>query len=163
MLISIGMLSISTIGGSGAHDYQHPELNGWYESLHSSKGPCCEGTDAKRIDEADWDSKGGHYRVRIDGEWVDVPKQGSRARTKPGWSYDGVALLPKWSSEGALLRAGKHGLIASAPSQRPSHRSALSGIHSLIRWLLLLKLTRAATADERIRASDGRIGQAGQL
>jgi hypothetical protein len=43
-------------------------------SLHSGKGPCCEGADAKRVDDADWDTKDDHYRVRIDGEWVDVPK-----------------------------------------------------------------------------------------
>jgi hypothetical protein len=51
-----------------------PELNGWYASLHSGKGPCCEGADAKRVDDVDWDTKDDHYRVRIDGEWVDVPK-----------------------------------------------------------------------------------------
>src|SRR3954465_13524621 len=33
------MLPISTIGHARAHDYQHPELNSWYESLHSGKGP----------------------------------------------------------------------------------------------------------------------------
>jgi hypothetical protein len=67
------MLPISTIGHAHAHDYQHPELNGWYESLHSGKGPCCDGSDAKRVDDADWETKDGHYRVRIDSEWVDVP------------------------------------------------------------------------------------------
>ena len=30
---------------------------------------------AKRVDAADWESKDGHYRVRIDGEWVDVPSE----------------------------------------------------------------------------------------
>ncbi|WP_407166798.1 hypothetical protein [Bradyrhizobium sp. ORS 111] len=58
-----------------AHDHRHPELNGWYESLHSGKGPCCDGSDAKRLDDVDWDVKDGHYRVRIDGEWVDVPDE----------------------------------------------------------------------------------------
>jgi hypothetical protein len=56
-----------------AHDHEHPELNGWYESLHSGKGPCCDSSEAKRVDDADWESKDGHYRVRLDGEWVDVP------------------------------------------------------------------------------------------
>jgi hypothetical protein len=67
------MLSISTIGHARAHDHQHPELNSWYESLYSGKGPCCDGSDAKRVDDADWETKDGHYRARIDGEWVDVP------------------------------------------------------------------------------------------
>ena len=69
------MPSISTIGHARAHDHQHPELNSWYESLYSGKGPCCDGSDAKRVDDADWETKDGHYRVRLDGEWVDVPNE----------------------------------------------------------------------------------------
>jgi hypothetical protein len=30
---------ISPIGHARARDYQHRELNSWYESLHSGKGP----------------------------------------------------------------------------------------------------------------------------
>jgi len=67
------MLSVATT--AFAHDPEHPELNGWYESLHSSKGACCDGSDAKRVDDADWESKDGHYRVYIDGEWWDVPDE----------------------------------------------------------------------------------------
>ena len=72
--ILVVMLLVVAINGARAHNHEHPELDGWYESLHSAKGPCCDGSDAKRLDEADWDTKDGHYRVRIDGEWVDVPK-----------------------------------------------------------------------------------------
>jgi len=75
VVVFVTMLPISTIGRALAHDHQHPELNGWYESLRSAKGPCCDGTDAERVDDADWDTKDGHYRVRIDGEWVDVPNE----------------------------------------------------------------------------------------
>src|SRR5215470_3719011 len=71
----VAVLSITTINRTHAHDHAHPELNSWFESLHSSKGPCCDGTDAERVDDADWETKDGHYRVRIDGEWVDVPNE----------------------------------------------------------------------------------------
>jgi hypothetical protein len=86
------MLPISKIGHARAHDYQHPELNSWYESLHSGKGPCCDGNDAKRIDDADWETNDGHYRVRIDGEWVDVPNDAvvdgpNRAGHTMVWPY----------------------------------------------------------------------------
>ena len=75
-----------------AHDHEHPELNSWYESLHSGKGPCCDGSDAKRVDDVDWESKDGHYRVRIDGEWVDVPNEAivdgpNRAGRTMVWPY----------------------------------------------------------------------------
>jgi hypothetical protein len=49
------MLPILTIGYARAHDHEHPELNSWYESLHSGEGLCCDGTDAKRVDDADWE------------------------------------------------------------------------------------------------------------
>jgi len=67
-------LSVLTIGGARAHDRNHPELNDWFKSLQSGEGLCCSGSEAKRLDDADWESKDGHYRVRIDGEWVDVPQ-----------------------------------------------------------------------------------------
>ena len=47
VVVFVAMLPISTIGRALAHDHQHPELNGWYESLRSGKGPCCDGTDAQ--------------------------------------------------------------------------------------------------------------------
>jgi len=50
------MLPILTIGYARAHDHEHPELNSWYESLHSGEGLCCDGTDAKRVDDADWET-----------------------------------------------------------------------------------------------------------
>lgn len=65
--------------GALAHDHEHPELNSWYPTLHSKGGsPCCDGSDfdegsATRLTDADWESHDGHYRVRIEGQWVDVP------------------------------------------------------------------------------------------
>lgn len=58
------------------HDPNHPNLDGWYESLRTpGGGPCCGGpkTDGTVLSDADWESKGGHYRVRVNGEWLDVP------------------------------------------------------------------------------------------
>ena len=86
------MLPFFTISGAHDHDHENPELNSWYESLRSGKGPCCDGSDAKRVDDADWESKDGHYRVRIDGEWVDVPREAvvdgpNRAGRTMVWPY----------------------------------------------------------------------------
>ena len=60
-----------------AHDHHHPELNDWYKSLRSGHGPCCDGSDledgsAAILDDPDVDNTSGHYRVRIEGEWIDV-------------------------------------------------------------------------------------------
>lgn len=61
-----------------AHDHTRPDLNGWFSGLHSEQGLCCDGTDidtgkARHVATEDWDTKDGHYRVRLDGEWIDVP------------------------------------------------------------------------------------------
>ncbi|VIO68405.1 hypothetical protein [Bradyrhizobium ivorense] len=92
MAAFLAAVPISAIEPARAHDHQRPELNAWYESLHSGKGPCCDGSDAKHIDDADWDTKDGHYRVRLEGEWVDVPDDAvvagpNRAGRTMVWPY----------------------------------------------------------------------------
>jgi hypothetical protein len=51
----------------------NPELKAWFDSLRSGKGPCCSDADGTALSDVDWESSSGHYRVRLDGEWVDVP------------------------------------------------------------------------------------------
>jgi len=92
LVVFVATMPLSFTGRAHGHDYQHPELNAWYESLQSGKGPCCDGTDAKRVDDADWETKNGQYRVRIDGEWVDVPDEAvvpgpNRAGRTVVWPY----------------------------------------------------------------------------
>jgi hypothetical protein len=58
-----------------AHDPSHPELKAWFESLRSGKGPCCSDADGTAVSDVDWQSVNGHYRVRLDGEWTDVPDE----------------------------------------------------------------------------------------
>jgi len=48
-------------------------LKPWFDSLKSGKGPCCSIADGRTVADPDWESKNGHYRVRVDNEWVDVP------------------------------------------------------------------------------------------
>jgi hypothetical protein len=68
----------ATIGMSAnARDdgrYTNSPLKGWFESLHSrAGGPCCADADGTALDEVDWDTQDGHYRVRLQGNWVVVP------------------------------------------------------------------------------------------
>ena len=53
--------------------FANSPLHGWFESLRSGKGPCCSDADGRALSDVDWESKDGHYRVYIDGEWWDVP------------------------------------------------------------------------------------------
>src|SRR3977135_3119108 len=53
--------------------YANSPLKQWFDSLRSGKGPCCSDADGSALADIDWESKGGHYRVRLAGEGVDGP------------------------------------------------------------------------------------------
>ena len=51
--------------------YAGTPLHSWFQSLRSDKwGLCC--ADADGIPDPEWESKDGHYRVKIGSEWKDV-------------------------------------------------------------------------------------------
>jgi hypothetical protein len=56
-----------------AHDASRSELNEWFNKLASGRGLCCSFADGFAISDVDWESKGGHYRVRLENNWIDVP------------------------------------------------------------------------------------------
>lgn len=57
--------------------YAQSPLKPWFDSLKSGKGPCCSDADGAAVSDPDWETKRVgdevHYRVRIEGEWYDVP------------------------------------------------------------------------------------------
>ena len=53
--------------------YTGKPLKGWFDGLKSKKGPCCSDADGTALSDVDWEARNGKYRVRIDGEWIDVP------------------------------------------------------------------------------------------
>jgi hypothetical protein len=59
----------------GRYAAQNPELHQWFEGLKSGKGPCCSDADGTAVSDVDWESANGHYKVRLDDEWVDVPDE----------------------------------------------------------------------------------------
>jgi hypothetical protein len=73
------LLSVAAAQLAQARDpdgrYANSPLKPWFDSLKSGKGPCCSDADGTAISDADWESSNGHYRVRIEGEWVDVPEE----------------------------------------------------------------------------------------
>jgi hypothetical protein len=57
----------------GQYAATSPELKSWFDSLRSGKGPCCSDADGSAVSDVDWESSSGHYKVRLDGAWLDVP------------------------------------------------------------------------------------------
>jgi len=76
--------------------YANSPLKQWFDSLRSGKGPCCSDADGTTLSDVDWETKDGHYRVRIEGQWWDVPdeaviKEPNRAGRTMVWPiYYGV-------------------------------------------------------------------------
>lgn len=53
--------------------FANSPLKLWFDQLSSKKGLCCSFADGVKIENVDWDSLDGKYRVRLDGKWVVVP------------------------------------------------------------------------------------------
>jgi hypothetical protein len=53
--------------------YANEPLHAWFDQLASGKGLCCSFADGVKVEDVDWDTKDGHYRVRLNGEWIVVP------------------------------------------------------------------------------------------
>ena len=53
--------------------YANSPLKSWFDRLASGNGLCCSFADGFRVDDVDWDTQDGHYRVRLHGEWIAVP------------------------------------------------------------------------------------------
>ena len=60
--------------------YATSPLKPWFDQLKSRNGPCCSNADGYVVEDADWEAKNGHYRVRVpeypDSKvmvWIDVP------------------------------------------------------------------------------------------
>jgi hypothetical protein len=73
----VAMLTAAAAYPAHARDpdgrYANSPLKQWFDSLKSGKGPCCSDADGTAVSDVDWESSNGHYRVRIEGEWVEVP------------------------------------------------------------------------------------------
>jgi hypothetical protein len=103
-----------------AHDPNHPELNEWFNKLTSGRGLCCSFTDGFAVSDVDWESKDGHYRVRLENNWIDVPDDAlitepNRAGKTMVWPlrFNGQILI-RW------LHAGQHGLGRLAHQFKPA-------------------------------------------
>jgi|SRR5579871_788138 len=80
LVLVIGTLA--TIQGFQIRDdgrYANSRLKSWFEHLSSKKGLCCSVADGLAVEDPDWmpvsesQKPRVHYRVRINGPWIDVP------------------------------------------------------------------------------------------
>lgn len=75
-VVIILILSIPAHARDPDGRYAASPLKGWFDNLKSSGGAlCCSDADGTALSDVDWKTKDGRYRVRIDGEWIDVPDE----------------------------------------------------------------------------------------
>jgi len=79
---AMALVTLPALGRDLDGRYRDSPLHDWFEHLASGKGLCCSFADGYMGEDADWDAKNGHYRVRVpkavnsnDMVWIDVPDE----------------------------------------------------------------------------------------
>jgi hypothetical protein len=73
------VLSFALSHPAGAADHGQlgptsPDVKAWASTLENKlKEGCCSTADGWKPEEVEYDMKGNKYRVKIDGEWYEVP------------------------------------------------------------------------------------------
>jgi hypothetical protein len=104
---------VFVVGPASARDdgrYANSPLKQWFDNLKSEKGLCCSDADGNVVKDSDWETRDGQYRVMIEGEWHDVPRDA--VITAPNL-YGRTMVWPvKGLGRGShsLLYAGSNGL-----------------------------------------------------
>ena len=76
MAAAVVCITIFVPNHSHARDdgrFANSPLKEWFDRLGSKNGLCCAFADGVSVQNVDWDTQDGHYRVRLQGEWIVVP------------------------------------------------------------------------------------------
>jgi hypothetical protein len=72
VLIAFGGAAIARDDGR----YAQSTHKDWFDQLKSKGGAsCCSDADGFAVSDPDWEAKDGKYRVRLKGQWLDVPEE----------------------------------------------------------------------------------------
>jgi hypothetical protein len=112
LLISVSVIMLAMTQSVWGRDpdqrYKDSPLHDWFEHLSSRMGLCCSFADGYVVQDADWESKNGHYRVRVPKTensdaaiWVDVPDDA--VITEPNRAGR-TMVWPFYSDQGVWIR-----------------------------------------------------------
>ena len=99
-IVALSML-LSNPGHVSARDngqYANSPLKEWFDQLASGKGLCCSFADGVSVENVDWDTQDGRYRVRIKGQWFSVPE--TAVVTEPN-KFGPAVVWPYQDADGA--------------------------------------------------------------
>ena len=99
-VVALCMSAFVSSGVSARDDgrYANEPLHAWFDQLASGKGLCCSFADGFSIQDVDWDTQEGRYRVRLHGEWILVPE--NAVVTEPN-CFGPAVVWPYMDAEGA--------------------------------------------------------------
>ena len=79
-LMGLWPMPLTAIGRDLDGRYATSPLKARFDQLKSRTGPCCSNADGYVMEDADWEAKNGHCRVRVQAYpdskvrgWIDVP------------------------------------------------------------------------------------------
>jgi hypothetical protein len=78
--------------------YANSPMKAWFDKLASGKGLCCSFADGVSVEDVDWDTQNGRYRVRLNGQWLQVPD--AALVTEPN-KFGPAVVWPYQDTEGA--------------------------------------------------------------
>ena len=92
--------------------FANSPLKPWFDRLASGKGLCCSFADGVTLEDVDWDTQDGHYRVRIFEQWIVVPDAAVVTEPNRFWSDGRMALpRPRWHDANSLFHAGRRHIV----------------------------------------------------
>lgn len=99
-VVALCMLAAVPKGVSARDDgrYANSPLKAWFDQLASGKGLCCSFADGVSVEDVDWDTDNGRYRVRLHGQWFVVPD--SAVVTEPN-KFGPAVVWPYQDGQGA--------------------------------------------------------------
>ena len=96
--LCMSMFASSNVSARDDGRYANEPLHAWFDQLASGKGLCCSFADGFSIQDVDWDTQDGRYRVRLHGEWIIVPE--NALVTEPN-RFGPAVVWPYTDAEGA--------------------------------------------------------------
>jgi hypothetical protein len=102
----VGLVSIANVIVAWPRDldgrYANSPFKQWFDQLASGNGLCCSFADGVSIQDVDWDTLDGHYRVRLHGQWIVVPE--SAVVTEPNRFGPAVVWPYQDDNDGTRIR-----------------------------------------------------------
>lgn len=98
LVITIVMTLAALARDNGQYTNILPEVRDWANGLTNKlRQNCCSTADGLPA-EIEYDTLGGHYRVFLEGEWMDVPEEA----VLTGPNKAGFAMVWVWRDNGKL-------------------------------------------------------------